>query len=93
VYNFNSSFDTISTYNKGSVLVKRSLYFIKTEPLFHQDRGSVQFSPRADEFQPTDKQPWVHVPSTFTHVMNLYPPLIEHIKPTRWVYIPTTLNI
>ena len=65
MYDFSSFFDTIFTCNKGSVLAKRSLYFIKTEPLFHQDRGSVLFSPHVDESQPTDKQPQAHVSPTF----------------------------
>lgn len=83
----------IITFNRGSIVTKRSLCFTQIEPLFHQDRGSVLSSPRADNFQPTGKQPSARVPPTFARVLNLYTPRGEHIVPVRWVYIPTTVNI
>ncbi len=39
------------------LLVKRSLYLGETEPLFHQDRGPVLFTPRTDDFQSTGERP------------------------------------
>ncbi len=46
------------SFNKCKVCFSETeLAFHLTEPLFHQNRGSVLFSPPTDDFKPTDKQP------------------------------------
>ena len=71
VHNWGFCFDSISTCNKGSVLAKRSLLFIQSEPLFHQDRASVLFSPRAIHFRP--RAEYIDLPASLK-ALNALPP-------------------